>query len=68
MAEITKKVSEATIKRVEAVLERAMSEYAHYVQREIEVGGSWPLNSRDHTAFWRARVALLRLLREARRG
>lgn len=65
----TKKVPKATIKRVEAALDRAMTEYADYVEREVEMGGSFVLaHATDHTAFRRARVALLRLLREARRG
>lgn len=60
-----KKVPKATVKRVEAVLERAMYQYSDYVQDQ---SNSWLLLPRDHTAFMRARVALLRLLREARRG
>lgn len=52
------------VRRVENVLAHAMAD----IGDSCLVSGCWVTYPRDHSAFFRARRDLLRLLREARRG
>lgn len=59
-----KKPRKTITERVEAVLARAMHDYADY---RFENRG-WVQFPREHAAFLQARRSILRILREARRG
>jgi CO dehydrogenase/acetyl-CoA synthase beta subunit len=64
-----KKPRKTITERVEAVLARAMHDYADYCEGERALGGSyWVVFPREHSAFSRARRSILRLLREVARG
>lgn len=65
MAKSRKKPSKTFAQRVEAVLARAMDDYAYY---RVENRGYWSQFPREHLAFSRARRSILRLLREVARG
>jgi hypothetical protein len=68
VAKSRKKPRKRTLaQRVEAVLARAMSDYADYCEEERSLGGSrgYP---KDIPAFDCARQSILRLLREVARG
>jgi len=65
----TKKPRKTLAQRVEDTLARAMHDYAGYCEEERALGGSyWVVFPRDHSAFFRARRSILRLLKEVARG
>lgn len=69
IADPEKRKKRTPAQRVEAVLARAMHDYADYCEEERALGGSyWVVFPRDHAAFLHARRSILRLLREVARG